>query len=104
MDTKNLKRALEGVGKVVRTAFEKGTAFDPDEHVDDMRTAAEELQAAVAEFKRAIKRRMLEDKLTKPRKDKPYLRLLPGRLANSLNPDDYDVVADYLKRRRPYVN
>jgi hypothetical protein len=100
LETENLKQALGGVERVVRGAMEEGDAFNPDDHVDDMRSAVEELQAAVAGFKRAIKQRMLEDGHTKPRKDKPYLVLLPGRPAGSTNPDDYEVNADYLKKRR----
>lgn len=100
LDTSDVKHALGRMKGVVRGAMEKGDAFDPDDHVDDMRSAVEELQAAVAGFKRTIKQRMLEDGLTKPRKDKPNLVLLPGRPEASKNPDDYDVNADYLKKRR----
>ena len=100
LDTSDLKHALGRVKGVVSEATEKGDAFNPDDHVDDMRSAVEELQAAVAGFKRAIKQRMLEDGHTKPRKDKPYLVLLPGRPEGSTNPDDYDVNAGYLKKRR----
>ena len=100
LDTEGLKHALGRVKGVVSGAMAQGDAFNPDDHVDDMRSAVEELQAAVAGFKRAIKQRMLEDGHTKPRKDKPYLVLLPGRSEGSANPDDYDVNADYLKKRR----
>lgn len=103
LDTENLKHALGGVERVVRGAMDRGEAFNPDDHVDDMRSAVEELQAAVAGFKRALKQRMLADGHTKPRKDKPYLKLLPGPPAGSTNPDDYEVNADYLKKRKKYV-
>ena len=103
IETKRVKNALEGLGGVVRGALDKGRALNPDDHVDDLRTAVEELQSAVADFKREIKRRMLADKLTVARKDKPYLTLLPGRPAGSRNPDDYQVNADYLKKRKKYV-
>ena len=100
MDLNPLKHALSRVKGVVSGAMAQGDAFDPDDHVDDMRSAAEELQSAVAAFKRALKRRMLADGLTVPRKDKPYLVLLPGRPAGSKDPDDYEVNAEYLKKRR----
>jgi hypothetical protein len=103
LDLEPLSHALRRVKGVVRTALEEGESFNPEDHVDDMRCATEELQSAVAEFKRAIKKRMLEDGHTKPRKDKPYLVLLPGRPQGSTNPDDYDVNADYLKKRKKYV-
>jgi hypothetical protein len=100
LDTTDVKDALGRMEGVVRGAMDQGDSFNPDDHVDDMRSAVEELQAAVAGFKRAVKQRMLEDRHTKPRKDKPYLVLLPGRPAGSTNPDDYEVNADYLKKRR----
>lgn len=100
LDTGDLKHALGRMKGVVSEAMEKGEAMNPDDHVDDMRSAVEELQAAVAGFKRVIKQRMLEDGHTKPRKDMPYLVLLPGRPEGSTNPDDYEVNADYLKKRR----
>ena len=106
IDTNRVKNALEGLGGLVRGALGKGPALNPDNHVDDLRNAVEELQSAVADFKREIKRRMLADKLTVPRKNKPYLVLLPGRHAGSQNPDDYEVNAEYMKKvrqRRKYV-
>src|SRR3990172_5081133 len=103
LETEGLKHALGGVERVVRGAMKEGDSFNPDDHVDDMRSAVEELQAAVAGFKRALKQRMLADGHTKPRKDKPYLVLLPGRPAGSTDPDDYEVNADYLKKRKKYV-
>ena len=99
IETRDVKHALDRLGGVVRGALGKGPALNPDNHVDDLRTAVEELQSAVADFKREIKRRMLADKLTVPRKDKPYLVLLPGRPAGSQN-------AEYMKKvrqRRKYV-
>lgn len=106
IETKRVKNALEGLEGLVRGALDKGPSLNPDDHVDDLRTAVEELQSAVADFKREIKRRMLADGLTVPRKDKPYLVLLPGRRAGSRNPDDYEVNPAYLKKvrqRRKYV-
>jgi hypothetical protein len=98
-----LKHALDRVKGIVSGAMEQGEAFSPDDHVDDMRSATQELQSAVGEFKRALKRRMLDDGFIVPRKDKPYLRLLPGRPKGSKDPDDYDVVADFLKKRKKYL-
>jgi hypothetical protein len=98
-----LKHALDRVKGVVSGAMEQGEAFNPDDHVDDMRGAAQELQSAVAEFKRALKRRMLDDGFIVPRKDKPYLKLLPGRPQRSKDPDDYEVIATFLKKRKKYV-
>jgi hypothetical protein len=100
LDLNPLTHALKRVKGVVSGAMAEGETFNPGDHVDDMRSAAEELQSAVAEFKRAIKRRMLADGLTVPRKDKPYLILLPGRPEGSTDPDDYEVNPESLKKRR----
>jgi hypothetical protein len=95
IDTASLKDALSGLGSVVKRGLEEGENFNPDYHVDDMRRATEELQAAVEGFKREIKRRMLEDGIFETKKSKDVhaqLKLKPGRPEGSKDPDDYDMI------------
>jgi hypothetical protein len=94
IDTSGLHRALGGLGSVVQRAADQGEAMNPDDHVDDLRVAVEDLQAAVEGFKREIKRRMLDDGIMASKKSKRVratLVLKPGRPEGSRDPDDYDM-------------
>jgi hypothetical protein len=94
IDTSGLRRALGGLGSVVKRATDQGEAMNPDDHVDDLRVAVQDLQAAVEGFKRDIKRRMLEDGMMETEKSKRVrakLFLKPGRPQGSKDPDDYDM-------------
>jgi hypothetical protein len=94
IDTQPLSRALGGLGSVVKRAAADGETMNPDDHVDDLRVAVEDLQSAVEGFKREIKRRMLEDGIFETKKSKHVharLVLKPGRPKGSKNPDDYDM-------------
>ena len=94
--TDDLKNALTGLGDVVKRGLDEGDDFKSEDHVDDMRRAAEGLQAAVEGFKRELKRRMLEDGIFETKKSKRVhaeLKLKPGKNPGSKDPDDYDSIS-----------
>lgn len=98
--TDHLKNALAGLGDVVKRGLEEGDDFKPEDHVDDMRRAAEGLQAAVEGFKRELKRRMLEDGIFETKKSKRVhaeLKLKPGKKPGSKDPDDYDLISQRIQ-------
>ena len=94
-----LKRAMTGVGKLAKRALKEGPEFDEEANLPAMRDAVQELQDAVAGFKREIKRRMLADPRLKDgairTKDRIiHLKLRSGAKPRSKNPDDYDIVTE----------
>ena len=99
MNLAPLKRAMTGVGKIAKRALKGGPRFDQEASLPAMRDAVQELQDAVAGFKREIKRRMLADPRLKNgairTKDRIiHLKPRPGVKAGSKNPDDYDIVTE----------
>lgn len=99
INTKPLKRALEGLGSTVKRATDEGHAMNPQAHLPSMRDAVKELQDAVEGFKREIKRRMLADPRLKDGAIKTKGRIIhlkprPGTRKGSKNPDHYDIVTE----------
>lgn len=102
LDLRPLKHALGGMTKVASKALAEGDQLDPEEHLPELKEAVQQMQEALAGFKREVKRRMLADPRLKDGTIRTpgaliHLKLRRGAKAESKNPDDYDVVREAIQ-------